>query len=70
MQAHTGVLQQLATSTNQRNFDHIFASIPIYDGSDRRVSFPDLNVKKQPAFTVEGILKQKLWVGPQDPSKM
>ena len=35
MQAHTGVLQQLATSTYQRNFDHIFASIPIYDGSDR-----------------------------------
>ena len=35
MQAHTGALQQLATSTYQRNFDHIFASIPIYDGSDR-----------------------------------
>ena len=35
MQAHTGVLQQLATSTYQRNFDHIFACIPIYDGSDR-----------------------------------
>ena len=29
MQAHTGALQQLATSTYQRNFDHIFASIPI-----------------------------------------
>ena len=35
MQAHMGVLQQLATSTYQRNFDHIFASIPIYDGGDR-----------------------------------
>ena len=34
MQAHTGALQQLATSTYQWNFDHIFASIPIYDGSD------------------------------------
>ena len=34
MQAHTGSLQQLANSTYQRNFDHLFASIPIYDGSD------------------------------------
>ena len=39
MQAHTGALQQLATSTYQRNFDHIFASIPIYDGSDREGFF-------------------------------
>ena len=36
MQAHTGALQQLATS----NFDRIFASIPIYDGSDREGFFP------------------------------
>ena len=28
------------TSTYQRNFDHIFASIPIYDGSDREGFFP------------------------------
>ena len=34
MQAHTGALQQLATSTYKRNFYHIFTSIPIYDGSD------------------------------------
>ena len=34
-QAHTGALQQLSTSTYQQNFDHIFASIPIYDGRDR-----------------------------------
>ena len=40
MQAHTGALQQLATSTYQWNFDHIFASIPIYDGSDREGFFP------------------------------
>ena len=33
MQAHTCALQQLATSTYQRNFDHIFASIPMYDGA-------------------------------------
>ena len=39
MQAHTGALQQLATSTYQRNFDHIFASIPLYDGSDREGFF-------------------------------
>ena len=40
MQAHTGALQQLAASTYQRNFDHIFTSIPIYDGSDREGFFP------------------------------
>ena len=40
MQAHTGTLQQLATSTYQRNFDHIFASIPIYGRSDRESFFP------------------------------
>ena len=40
MHAHTGALQQLATSTYQQNFDHIFASIPIYDGSDREGFFP------------------------------
>ena len=39
MQVHTGALQQLATLTYQRNFDHIFASIPIYDGSDREGFF-------------------------------
>ena len=39
---HTGALQQLATSTYQCNFDHIFASIPIYDGSDREGFFPRL----------------------------
>ena len=40
MQAHTGALQQLAASTYQCNFDHIFASITIYDGSDREGFFP------------------------------
>ena len=40
MQAHMGALQQLATSTYRRNFDHIFASITIYDGSDREGFFP------------------------------
>ena len=40
MQVHTGALQQLATSTYQRNFDHIFASKPIYDGSNREDFFP------------------------------
>ena len=43
MQAHTGALQQLATSTYQRNFNHIFASIPIYDGRDREGFFPGSN---------------------------
>ena len=40
MQVHTGALQQLAMSTYQWNFDHIFASIPIYDGSDCEGFFP------------------------------
>ena len=40
MQAHTGALQQLATLTYECNFDHIFTSIPIYDGSDREGFFP------------------------------
>ena len=40
MQVHTGALHQLATSIYQRNFDHIFASIPIYDGSEREGFFP------------------------------
>ena len=43
MQAHTGALQQLATSTYQRNFDHIFSSIPIYEESDREGFFPWLD---------------------------
>ena len=40
MQAHTGASTQLAMSTYQQNFDHIFASIPIYDGSDCKGFFP------------------------------
>ena len=50
MQAHTGALQQLATSTYQRNFDHIFASIPIYDGSDREGIFPWLECLEAASF--------------------
>ena len=43
MQTHAGVLQQLANSTHQWNFDHIFASISIYDGSNREEFFPWLD---------------------------
>ena len=50
MQAHTGALQQLATSTYQQNFDHIFASIPIYDGSDREGFFPWLEQLEAACF--------------------
>ena len=39
MQAHTGALHDLANSTQQRNYDHIFASIPVYDGSSREDFF-------------------------------
>ena len=50
MQAHTGALQQLVTSTYQRNFDHIFASIPIYDGSDWEGFFPMLECLEAACF--------------------
>ena len=50
MQAHMGALQQLANSTYQRNFDHIFASIPIYDGSDREGFFPWLECLEAACF--------------------
>ena len=50
MQVHTGALQQLATSTYQRNFDHIFASIPIYDGSNRDDFFPWLECLEAACF--------------------
>ena len=50
MQAHTGTLQQLATSSYQRGFDHIFASIPIYDGSDRKGFFPWLECLEAACF--------------------
>ena len=50
MQVHTGALQQLATSNYQRNFDHIFASIPIYDGSNREDFFPWLECLEAACF--------------------
>ena len=50
MQAHTGALQQLATSTYQHNFNHIFASILIYDGSDREGFFPWLEQLEAACF--------------------
>ena len=49
-QAHTRALQQLATSTYQRNFDHIFASIPIYDGSNQEDFFPWLECLEAVCF--------------------
>ena len=45
-----GALQQLANLTYQRNFDHIFASIPIYDGSDREDFFPWLECLEAACF--------------------
>ena len=50
MQAYKGTLQQLATSSYQRNFDHIFSSIPIYDGSDREGFFPCLESLEAACF--------------------
>ena len=50
MQAHTGSLHQLATSTYQRNFDHIFVSIPIYGRSDREGFFPWLECLEAASF--------------------
>ena len=70
MQAHTGALQQLANSNYQRNFDHIFASIPIYDGSNWEEFFPWLECLEAACFIAGEILKQKLLVGLQDPYRM
>ena len=50
MQAHMDPLQQLANSTYQRNFDQIFASIPIYDRSDREGFFPWLECLEAVCF--------------------
>ena len=50
MQAHTGALQQLVTSTYQCNFDHIFTSIPIYNGSEREGFFPWLECLEAACF--------------------
>ena len=50
MQAHMGALQQLAPSTYQKNFDHMFASIPIYDASDRVGFFPWLECLEVACF--------------------
>ena len=50
IQAHTGTLQQLATSTYQRNFESFFASIPIYDGSSREDFFPWLECLEAACF--------------------
>ena len=55
MQAHMGTLQQEANSTYQRNFDHIFASTPIYDGSDREGFFPWLEHLEAACFLAEGM---------------
>ena len=37
-------------STYQQNFDHIFTSIPIYDGSDREGFFPWLEQLEAACF--------------------
>ena len=50
LQAHTGALHQLVTSTYQRHFDHIFANIPIYDGSNREGFFPWLECLEAACF--------------------
>ena len=59
MQVHTGALQQLATSTYQRNFNHIIASIPIYDGSDRKGFFPWLKCLEAACFYSRRNIKTK-----------
>ena len=43
MQAHAGALHQLANSTHQRIYDHIFAASLFYDGSNREEFFPWLD---------------------------
>ena len=67
MQADTGALHQIATLTYQRNFDHIFASIPIYDRSDREGFFPWLEHLEAACFYSGRNIKTKAlgrFVGP------
>ena len=37
--AHTDVLRALNESTQQRTFDHIFTSIPVFDGTNKEKNF-------------------------------
>ena len=63
MQAHTGALQQLVTSTYQHNFDNI---LPVYlymMEATEKVSFHGWNGWKQPASIVGEISRQKPKVG-------
>ena len=69
MQANTGALQQLATSTYQRNFKHIFANIPIHDRNDREGFFSWFEHLEAAYFYSGRNIKQKLWLGLQDQSK-
>ena len=59
MQAHMRALQQLANSTYQKNFDHIFASIPIYDGNDREGFFHWLECLEAACFYSGRAIKTK-----------
>ena len=57
MQAHAGALHELANSTHQRNYDHIFASIPVYDGSNRDEFFPWLDRLEAACYYCEWDIK-------------
>ena len=70
MQVHAGALHELANSTHQRNYDHIFASIPVYDGSNRDEFFHGWIIWKQHVIIADEILRQKHWEGQLDLSKM
>ena len=50
MQADTGALQQFSTSMYQCKFDHLFASVPICDGSNREGFFPWLECLEAACF--------------------
>ena len=63
MQAHTGSLQQLATSTYQEILIIYLQVYPYMMEVIRKVSFLGLNTWKWHAFIVGETLKQKLWVG-------
>ena len=57
MQAHAGALHQLANSTHQRNYDHIFTSITIYDRSNREEFFPWLDHLEAACYHCERDIK-------------
>ena len=58
--AHTNTLKTLTESTQQRNFDHIFVSIQIYDGTKKEGFFEWIERLKAACLQRRDILTEAL----------